>query len=89
MEPTTREELKQRILRELGDPVIEINVADEQVEDQIDTALGKGYWGGMELYGIKHQLFRPQPVSEIQNRELVWVGSLEPWEVPPPRQKWR
>jgi hypothetical protein len=57
-EPTSREELKQRILRELGSPVIEINVADEQVEDQIDTAL-RWYWdyhfSGSDLVYYKHQ----------------------------------
>ncbi len=37
--PTTREEFKQLCLRQLGKPVIDIEVADEQVEDAIDLAL--------------------------------------------------
>lgn len=37
--PTTREEFKDYCLRKLGWPVIEINVAPEQVEDRIDDAL--------------------------------------------------
>lgn len=39
---TTREQFKERCLRRLGKPVIQINVADEQVEDIIDDALS--YW---------------------------------------------
>lgn len=37
--PTTRQEFKNYCLRKLGAPVIEINVADEQVEDRIDESL--------------------------------------------------
>ena len=32
--PSTREELKQYCLRTLGQPVIEINVEDDQLEDR-------------------------------------------------------
>lgn len=42
-EPSSRDELKTRILQDLGSPVIEVNVADEQVENQIDTAL-RYFW---------------------------------------------
>ena len=38
-QPTTREEFKDWILRKLGAPVIQINVADEQVDDRIDEAI--------------------------------------------------
>ena len=37
--PTTREELIEYCKRRLGDPVIEINVDDDQVEDRVDEAL--------------------------------------------------
>ena len=37
--PTTRTELKDYCLRQLGAPVLEINVADEQVDDLLDDAL--------------------------------------------------
>lgn len=36
---TTRTELKNYCLRSLGEPVLKINVADEQVEDRIDDAI--------------------------------------------------
>lgn len=38
-EPTTRAEFKEYCLRRLGKPVINIDVADSQVEDRIDDAL--------------------------------------------------
>ena len=37
--PTTRQELKDYALRQLGYPVLEINVADEQVDDALDDSL--------------------------------------------------
>ena len=37
--PTSRSELKQYCLRQLGAPVLEINVAEEQCEDLIDDAI--------------------------------------------------
>ena len=37
--PSTRETLKQYCLRNLGKPVIDINVDDDQVEDRLDEAL--------------------------------------------------
>jgi hypothetical protein len=37
--PNTRAQLKDYCLRSLGHPVVQINVADEQIEDRIDDAL--------------------------------------------------
>ena len=37
--PNSRAALKEHCLRQLGKPVIEINVDDDQVEDRIDDAL--------------------------------------------------
>jgi hypothetical protein len=39
MAVTTRQELIEHCLKRLGDPVIEINVDDDQVEDRVDDAL--------------------------------------------------
>ena len=36
--PSSREQLKDWCLRQLGFPVIEINVDDDQVDDRIDEA---------------------------------------------------
>jgi hypothetical protein len=38
-QPASRSQLKDYCLRQLGAPVLEINVADEQVDDIIDDAI--------------------------------------------------
>ncbi len=40
---TNRLQFKERLMRELGYPVIKINVSEEQVEDRIDDALERFY----------------------------------------------
>ena len=37
--PTTREQFKDYCLRQLGHPVIQINIDDDQLEDRVDVAL--------------------------------------------------
>jgi hypothetical protein len=37
--PKTRDEFKQLILRNLGYPILEINITDDQIDDQIDYSL--------------------------------------------------
>lgn len=59
MAVTTRQELKQYCLRDLGAPVLEINVDDDQLEDRIDEALE--YWRqyhheGIEKVYLKHRI---------------------------------
>ena len=57
--PATREELKQYCLRELGKPVLQINVADQQLEDRIDEALQffqERHFDGMDKMYLKHTL---------------------------------
>ena len=58
-QPTTREEFKDWILRKLGAPVIQINVADEQVDDRIDEAIDfwrDYHYNGSQLVYLKHQI---------------------------------
>ena len=38
-QPASRSQLKDYCLRQLGAPVLEINIADEQVDDIIDDAV--------------------------------------------------
>jgi hypothetical protein len=57
--PATREELKQYCLRELGSPVLQINVADSQLEDRIDEALQyfqERHFDGAERMYLKHTM---------------------------------
>jgi len=57
--PTTRDEFKNWCLRELGAPVLKINVDEDQVDDRVDYALKKyqdyHYDASEKLY-FKHQL---------------------------------
>lgn len=58
-QPTTRDEFKDWILRKLGAPVIQINVADEQVDDRIDEAIDfwrDYHYNGSQLVYLKHQI---------------------------------
>jgi|TARA_B100001093_G_scaffold389935_1_gene376205 hypothetical protein len=55
--PSTREQLKDYALRSLGSPVIEINVADEQLEDRLDEAIeyfNINHWNGTERAYFQH-----------------------------------
>lgn len=59
MNPQSREDLKQYCLRELGAPVLEINVDDDQLEDRIDQALD--YWR-LYHYDGTSQMYLKQPI---------------------------
>jgi hypothetical protein len=57
--PSSREQLKDWCLRQLGFPVIEINVDPDQVEDRIDEALQyfqQFNYDGVERWYLKHQI---------------------------------
>ena len=57
--PSSREQLKEWCLRQLGHPVIEINVDDDQVDDRIDEALQyfqQFHFDGVERWYMKHQV---------------------------------
>lgn len=57
--PASREQLKDWCLRQLGFPVIEINVDDDQVDDRIDEALQyfqQFHYDGVERTYVKHQI---------------------------------
>ena len=57
--PSTRETLKQYCLRNLGKPVIEINVDDDQLEDRIDEAVQyfqQYHYDGIKRAYLKYKL---------------------------------
>ena len=57
--PATREQLKDYALRSLGAPVIEINVAEEQLEDRLDEAIeyfNINHWNGTERAYFSHNI---------------------------------
>ena len=58
-QPYDRESFKDYCLRKIGAPVIEINVADEQIDDRIDEAISfyrDYHYDGSQLVYLKHQL---------------------------------
>ena len=65
---STREGLKQYALRNLGAPVIEINVDDDQLEDRLDEALD--YWNLYHYEGVE-QMYLKQMI----NASLLTVTS--------------
>ena len=59
MQPSTRQELVTYCKRQLGAPVLEVNVADEQIEDLIDDALQyfqERHFDGVERMYLKYQI---------------------------------
>jgi len=70
MAVSTREGLKQYALRDLGAPVLEINVDDDQLEDRLDEALD--YWRLYHYEGIE-QIYLKQ---QIRASEIVLTTSV-------------
>ena len=57
--PTSREELVDYSLRQLGAPVLEINVDDDQIDDLVDDAIQffhERHFDGVEKMYLKHQI---------------------------------
>jgi hypothetical protein len=57
--PASRQELKDYALRQLGAPVLEINVAEEQLDDRLDDALqyfNERHFDGVEKMFLKYKL---------------------------------
>lgn len=57
--PTNRQQFKDFVLRQLGAPVIQIEMADEQIEDNIDMALAyfrEYHSDGMNRTSVKYTL---------------------------------
>jgi hypothetical protein len=81
--PSTREELIEYCKRRLGDPVLEINVDDDQVEDRVDEALQ--YYqefhsdATVKTY-FKHQVTAADIVNEYIpiSSDIIFVSRLFP-----------
>lgn len=84
--PSSREQMKEWCLRQLGFPVIEINVDDDQVEDRIDEAFQyfqQFHFDGVERWYLTHQItaedkankFVPIPDTIIGINRIFPIGS--------------
>jgi hypothetical protein len=68
----SREDLKEYCLRELGAPVLEINVDDDQLNDRIDQALD--YWRLYHYEGIE-QIYMKQKIRASELYVVQAVGT--------------
>lgn len=69
--PTTREGLKQYCLRNLGAPVVDINVDDEQLEDRIDEAIA--YYRDYHFDGTEHVYYKHECTAQDQINGYITV----------------
>lgn len=70
MAVTTREQLKQYALRALGAPVVQINVAEEQLQDRLDEAIAYFqlyHYDGIERMYLKHQITQ----TDVNNQYIT------------------
>jgi len=73
--PTTRTEFKKYCLRELGHPVLEINVDEDQVQDRIDDALE--YYRDFHYDGSEADYYKYQVTSsDITNKYITLPESI-------------
>lgn len=71
-QPTSREAYKQYCLRNLGSPVIDVNVDDEQLEDRIDEALQ--YYRDYHYDGTIHDYVKHQITAEDITNQYISIG---------------
>ena len=83
-QPANKEELKDFCLRQLGYPVIQINVDDVQVEDAIELAFE--YWNefhfnGTERTYVKHQITQQDLTNEYIPVSDALIGAVRVFPV--------
>ena len=74
-QPASRSQLKDYCLRQLGAPVLEINVADEQIDDIIDDAIQ--YFHERHFDGVLRTYLKYQVTQEDINRGRSPAGSTQ------------
>ena len=72
-QPSSRHELVTYCKRQLGAPVLEINVADEQVDDLVDDAIQ--YFQERHFDGVSQMFLKYQVTQEDINRGRSPAGS--------------
>jgi hypothetical protein len=74
-QPSSRAELKEYCLKQLGKPVLEINVDDDQIDNLIDDAIQyyhERHYDGIDRVFLKHKL---TPATKTTIAESAPVGS--------------
>ena len=67
--PTTRQELIDHCLRHLGDPVIEINVDEDQLEDRVDEAIQ--FWQTYHSDAVYREYLKHQITATDRTNEYI------------------
>ena len=80
--PSSRVTLQDYVFRQLGAPVLEINVADEQFDDLLDDSLQYFYerhFDGVEKVFLKYQLRKNNQLNKkvIPPKQNILVIVLE------------
>ena len=82
--PASRQQLKEYCLRRLGEPVVDVNVDDEQLEDRIDDAL-KFYqdyhYDGTERIFLKHQITADDKTNEYIEINDNIIGIIRVFDI--------
>lgn len=78
--PSSRQELIDYCKRQLGAPVLQINIDDDQVSDVIDDAIQfyqEWHYDGVERMYLKHKI-SPEDVERFNNKEFSYDGISPP-----------
>ena len=78
--PNSRAALKEHCLRQLGKPVIEINVDDDQVDDRIDDALqyfSQYHYDGVERVYLKHAVTQEEIDRAATNTSVTATDTVD------------
>ena len=81
-QPASRTELRDYCLRQLGFPVLEINVDDDQIEDAIDDALQyyrERHYDGVERMYLKHE-FTAADETKFETSDTTTTINGDVWE---------
>jgi len=74
--PSSRQELIDYCLRQLGEPVLEINVDDDQIDDLVDDAIQyfqERHFDGVERMYLKHQISQAD-IDEARSETIASTG---------------
>lgn len=85
--PVTRQEFADLCLRKLGDPVIDINVANSQIDDRIDEALSfyaDYHFDSTELTYVKHLIDANTVATQAVQMPDNIIGVTKVFEVGDP-----
>ena len=74
--PASRQQLKDYSLRRLGQPVIEVNVDDEQVEDRMDDALQ--FFAEYHFDGVEKEYFQYAITSDDITNKYINTDGIDP-----------